>query len=72
MIKSIYNRINRKTYGSTHVVAKMGDGNPFERHIVSMMALGRRFKIGDLYDYCSDRILAGMFHYYIAIGYCDL
>ena len=38
----------------------MGDESPYEPHIVPMMALGRHFKIGDLYDYCSDRILTGM------------
>ena len=51
---------NRTEKRRLRVDAKMGDESPYEPHIVPMMALGRHFKIGDLYDYCSDRILTGM------------
>ena len=30
-----------------------------EKNVTKMAALGRRFQIGDLYDYRSDRILPG-------------
>ena len=30
-----------------------------EGHVIVMAALGRRFKLGDLYDYRNDHIVAG-------------
>ena len=30
-----------------------------ERHFTKMAAMGRRFQLGDLYDYRSDNILTG-------------
>ena len=35
------------------------DGGPFQQQLLSMVALGRNFKIGDLYDYRYDQILKG-------------
>ena len=31
----------------------------FERHFISMPALGRQFKLGDLYSYIHDEIIPG-------------
>ena len=35
------------------------DGGLFQQEMLSMVALGRNFKIGDLYDYRYDQILKG-------------
>jgi hypothetical protein len=32
-----------------------------ERHFTKMAAMGRRFQLGDLYDYRTDQILEGKF-----------
>ena len=38
-----------------------------ERHFTKMAAMGRRFQLGDLYDYRNDQLLTGkleLFHIY--------
>lgn len=37
----------------------MATGNLFQRHLISMPALARQFKLGDLYSYNADKILPG-------------
>ena len=39
--------------------SNMADLSPFQQHFKSMLALGRHFQIGDLYDYHADRIVLG-------------
>ena len=38
----------------------MADELIFQKHFVSMRALGRNFKLGDLYNYRNDQILPGI------------
>jgi hypothetical protein len=38
----------------------MADNKAIERHIIKMVVFGGRFQLGDLYDYRSDSILAGI------------
>ncbi len=33
---------------------------PFQQHFLPMVALGRVFRLGDLYNYCNDNILSGI------------
>ena len=42
----------------------MSDGGRFiQQDLIHMHAFGRRFKLGDLYDYRSDRIWTGIKQY---------
>lgn len=45
----------------------MTDGRAFQPYFKSMLALGRNFQLGDLYDYRSDRIINGK-HFFQRLG----
>ncbi len=37
----------------------MDQSNAMDQHVIKMVALGRKFQLGDLYNYCTDHILTG-------------
>ena len=37
----------------------MSDGSFFQQHFHSMQALGRKFQLGQLYDFRTDQIITG-------------
>ena len=39
----------------------MADATLFQEHLQSMAALGRLFKVGDIYDYRRDQTLTGKY-----------
>ena len=73
------NNLNSKLFVFCTEAANMTDERFFQKDFKSMSALGRNFKVGDLYNYYNDLILPSgikivfiTFSFSLYYCYCDL